>query len=109
MCTSIIVIAHAEGLAKSGDEGFPLAQSVVACDHVRHAPLGDVITLDFLNTALGRAGGELTLEPARALRAALDRAIAAAEFEQAEIRGTGADPRVVASRWGRRLGRRHSL
>jgi hypothetical protein len=37
-----------------------------------------------------RAGIELTLETAKELRAALDRAIAAAEFEEAEVRGKGA-------------------
>ena len=93
MCTSIIEIADAEGMAKCGDSWFPLSQSVVAYDHARHAPLGDVITLDFFNTGLGadkRAGVELTLESAKELRAALDRAIAAAEFEEAEVRGKGA-------------------
>ena len=50
MCTSIIEIARAEGMAKRGDEWFPLSQAVVAYDHARHAPLGDVITLDFINT-----------------------------------------------------------
>lgn len=102
MCTSIVEIARAEGMAKRGDDWFPLAQAVVAYDHARHAPLGDVITLDFLNTALGagaRAGVELTLETAKELRAALDRAIAAADFEEAEVRGksagTGAAPRLV--------------
>jgi hypothetical protein len=32
---------------------------VVAYDHARHAPLGDVITLDFINTGLepGRGPG----------------------------------------------------
>jgi hypothetical protein len=66
---------------------------VVAYDHARHAPLGDVITLDFVNAALdpgARAGIELTLDSARQLRVALDRAIAAAEFEEAEVRGKGA-------------------
>src|SRR3954471_23929034 len=98
MCTSIIEIARAEGMAKRGDEWFPLTQAVVAYDHARHAPLGDVITLDFINTALepgARAGIELTLETAKELRAALDRAIAAAEFEEAEVRGKGAAPRLV--------------
>lgn len=93
MCTSIIEIAGAEGMAKCGDSWFPLSQSVVAYDHARHAPLGDVITLDFFNMDLGanqRAAVELTLESAKALRAALDRAIAAAEFEEAEVRGKGA-------------------
>ena len=64
MCTSIIEIARAEGMAKRGDDWFPLSQAVVAYDHARHAPLGDVITLDFINTALepgARAGIELTL------------------------------------------------
>ena len=92
MCTSIIEIACVEGMAKRGDEWFPLSHAVVAYDHARHASLGDVITLDFLNTALdpgARAGVELTLETATALRAALDRAIAAAEFEEAEVRGKG--------------------
>ena len=39
MCTSIIEIARAEGMAKRGDEWFPLSHSVVAYDHARHAPL----------------------------------------------------------------------
>jgi hypothetical protein len=93
MCTSIIEIARAEGMAKRGDAWFKLSRAVVAYDHARHAPFGDVITLDFINTELdpgARAGVELTLETARELRAALDRAIAAAEFEEAEVRGKGA-------------------
>ena len=93
MCTSIIEIVRAEGMAKRGDEWFPLSQAVVAYDHARHALLGDVITLDFINTNLdvgARAAVELTLETAKDLRAALDRAIAAAEFEEAEVRGKGA-------------------
>ncbi len=98
MCTSIVEIVRADGMAKRGDQWFPLSQAVVAYDHARHAPLGDVITLDFLNGTLGagaRAGVELTLESAKDLRAALDRAIAAAEFEEAEVRGKSALPRLV--------------
>ena len=93
MCTSIIEVTRAEGMAKLGDAWFPLTQSVVAYDHARHAPQGDVITLDFFNTDVGpgaRAAVELTLETAKELRAALDRAIAAADFEEAEVRGKGA-------------------
>jgi hypothetical protein len=102
MCTSIIEIARAEGMAKRGETWFPLTQSVVAYDHARHAPLGDVITLDFINASLdpgARAGVELTLETAKELRAALDRAIAAAEYEEAEVRGAGrsADAVVIAA------------
>jgi len=92
MCTSIVEIVRAEGMAKRADEWFPLSQAVIAYDHARHAPLGDVITLDFINTDLdpgARAGIEMTLDTAKELRAALDRAIAAAEFEEAEIRGKG--------------------
>ena len=97
MCTSIIEVVQAEGMAKRGDHWFPLSQAVVAYDHARHAPLGDVITLDFLNAGLGpeaRAGVELTLEAAKGLLKALDRAIAAAEFEEAEVRGKGAVARL---------------
>jgi hypothetical protein len=98
MCTSIVEITPAEGMAKRGAAWFALSQAVVAYDHARHAPLGDVITLDFLNAGLGpeaRAGVELTLQSARDLRAALDRAIAAAEFEEAEVRGKAAGPGLV--------------
>lgn len=98
MCTSIVEIVHVEGMAKRGDEWFPLTQAVVAYDHARHAPLADVITLDFINTGLepgARAGIELTLASAKELRAALDRAITAAEFEEAEVRGKGAAPSLI--------------
>jgi hypothetical protein len=98
MCTSIIEVVGAEGMAKRGGEWFPLSHAVVAYDHARHANLGDVITLDFINGALdpgARAGIELTLETAIELRGALDRAIAAAEFEEAEVRGKGATPAIV--------------
>ena len=99
MCTSLIEIARAEGMAKRGDAWFPLSHAVVAYDHARHAPLGDVITLDFINAAFepgARAGVELTLETAKELRAALDRAIAAAELEEAEVRGKRAPVGLVA-------------
>jgi hypothetical protein len=98
MCTSIIELARAEGMAKRGDEWFPLNQTVVAYDHARHAPEGDVITLDFFNTRLdpgARAAVELTLDSAKALRAALDRAIEAADYEEAEVRGKGAHLSLV--------------
>jgi hypothetical protein len=98
MCTSIVEIIPAEGMAKRGAEWFTLTQAVVAYDHARHAPLADVITLDFINAGLdagARAGIELTLDSAKELLAALERAIAAAEFEEAEVRGKGAAPGLV--------------
>jgi len=100
MCTSIVEIARAEGMAKCGDAWFPLTQAVVSYDHARHAVAGDVITLDFFNKHLdagSRAGVELTLETAKELQAALERAIAAAEFEEAEVRGKGAVRLVKAA------------
>jgi len=87
MCTSIVEIAPAEGMAKADGTWFPVTHSVVAYDHARHALLGDVITLDFINTDLppgARAAVELSLETAKALHAALAKAIAEAEIEEAE-------------------------
>src|SRR5262245_28841808 len=88
MCTSIVEIATASGMAKGGeDEWFPLTHSVVAYDHARHALLEDAITIDFVNQRLppgARAAVELTLEAAKALNAALAKAIAAAELEEAQ-------------------------
>src|SRR4030081_1815539 len=49
MCTSIIEIARAEGMAKRGDEWFPLSMAVVAYDHARHAPLGEGIRTDCIH------------------------------------------------------------
>jgi hypothetical protein len=100
MCTSIVEVVRAEGMAKRGDAWFSLTHAVVAYDHARHAPLGDVITLDFTNTRLdpgARAGVELTLASAKELRAALDRAIIAAEIEEAEVRGKGPPHLVQAA------------
>jgi hypothetical protein len=99
MCTSIVEIVAADGMAKRGEDWFPLTHAVATYDHARHAPLGDVIALDFLNPSLGaeaRAGVELTLETAKALRDALDRAITQAEHEEAEVRGKSAPLRRVA-------------
>lgn len=98
MCTSIVEIVPVEGMAKRGEDWFALTQAVVAYDHARHAPLADAITLDFVNSGLdagARAGIELTLETAKALHEALGRAIAEAEFEEAEVRGKSASARFV--------------
>jgi hypothetical protein len=87
MCTSIVEVAPAAGMAKSADGWFPLTHSVVAYDHARHAVLADVITLDFVNSALppgARAAVELTLDAAKALNAALAKAIVEAEIEEAQ-------------------------
>jgi hypothetical protein len=87
MCTSIVEIAQASGMAKGEDDWFLLTHSVVSYDHARHALLEDAITIDFINRGLppgARAAVELTLDAAKALSAALAKAIAAAEIEEAE-------------------------
>ena len=87
MCTSIVEIAPADGMAKGEDEWFPLTHSVVSYDHARHALLYDAITIDFVNLGLppgARAAVELTLDAAKALAAALAKAITEAEIEEAE-------------------------
>ena len=87
MCTSIVEIAPASGMAKGANDWFPLSHSVVSYDHARHALLEDAITIDFVNRGLSpgaRAAVELTLDAAKALNAALAKAIAAAEIEEAE-------------------------
>ncbi|MEQ8816450.1 MAG: DUF6295 family protein [Thalassobaculum sp.] len=89
MCTSIVEIVPAEGAGKSFDGWFPVTRAVVSYDHPNHALLDDGIIVDFVNPDLGpgaRAAVELTLESARALVGALERAIAAAELEEAEAR-----------------------
>jgi hypothetical protein len=87
MCTSIIEIATAEGMAKGADAWFDVTHAVVSYDHARHALMDDVICIDFVNAGLppgARAGVELTLDSAKALAAALAKAIAEAEIEEAE-------------------------
>jgi hypothetical protein len=85
MCTSIVEIVGAQGAGKGEAGWFALSQAVVSYDHPHHALLEEAITLDFMNGALGpgaRVAVELTLASAKALCAALTRAIAAAEIEE---------------------------
>jgi hypothetical protein len=87
MCTSIVEIAPASGMAKGERGWFAVTHSVVSYDHARHALIADAITIDFINCGLppgARAGVELTLETAKALHAALTKAIAEAEIEEAD-------------------------
>ncbi|MGI9476178.1 MAG: DUF6295 family protein [Hyphomicrobiaceae bacterium] len=87
MCTSIVEVTLADGMAKREQDWFELTHAVVSYDHARHALLDDAITIDFINTELppgARAAVELTLESAKALQAALSKAIAEAEEEEAE-------------------------
>ena len=86
MGTSIVEIVGAEGAGKSADGWIGLTHAVVSYDHPHHALLEEAIAIDFVNAAMGpgaRVAVELTLDSAKALSAALARAIAAAEIEEA--------------------------
>ncbi len=86
MCTSIVEIVGASGAGKTGDGWIDLTHAVVSYDHPHHALLEEAITIDFVNSGLGpaaRVAVELTLESAKELSAALAKAIAAAEVEEA--------------------------
>lgn len=85
MCTSIVEITDAEGAGKSGDGWIGLTHAVVSYDHPHHALLEEAIAIDFVNAAMApgaRVAVELTLDSAKALSAALTRAITAAEIEE---------------------------
>jgi hypothetical protein len=95
MCTSVVEIVRAEGAGVSESGWFPVTSAVVSYDHPHHALLEDAITIDFVNPELGpgaRAAVEITLDSAKALAAALARAIAAAE-EMESLRGLTTDGR----------------
>jgi Family of unknown function (DUF6295) len=86
MCTSIVEVVGADGAGKGDGGWFKLTHAVVSYDHPHHALLEEAITIDFLNSALepgARVAVELSLASAKALSAALMRAIAAAEIEEA--------------------------
>jgi len=90
MCTSIVEIVEADGAGKGGDGWFALTHSVVSYDHPHHALFDDAITIDFVNRSLGaeaRAAVELSLDSAKALSDALQKAIAAAEEEERALSG----------------------
>jgi hypothetical protein len=85
MCTSIVEIVGSEGAGKGPDGWFDVTQAVVSYDHPHHALLEEAITIDFMNPEFGpgtRVAVELTLDAAKALQGALNRAIAAAEIEE---------------------------
>lgn len=92
MCTSIVEIVAASGAGRGSDGWFDLTNAVVSYDHPHHALLEEAINIDFVNPALGpgaRVAVELTLESAKALSAALAKAIEAAELVEADRpRGT---------------------
>jgi hypothetical protein len=86
MCTSIVEVVGADGAGKGEGGWFPLTHAAVSYDHPHHALFEEAINIDFVNPALGpgaRVAVELALASAKELSAALARAIAAAEIEEA--------------------------
>jgi hypothetical protein len=82
VCTSIVEIVQAEGQGKGEAGWFDLTHSVVSYDHPHHALFEEAIVLDFVNADLGpsaRVAVEISLDAAKALSAALVRAIEAAD------------------------------
>ena len=92
MCTSIVEIVEAEGQGKGEGGWFDLTHSVVSYDHPHHALYEEAIVIDFVNANQGpgaRVAVEISLDSAKALAAALARAIAGAdEVEGIRLRGT---------------------
>ena len=89
MCTSIVEIVKAEGAGKGERGWFDLTSAVVSYDHPHHAWFEEAISIDFVNPELGpgaRVAVEISLESAKELAGALQRAIAAAEAELSALR-----------------------
>jgi hypothetical protein len=87
VCTSIVEVVAADGMGKDGGRWFDLDRAVVSYDHPHHAWFEEAICIDFMNGALGpgaRVAVELSLDAAKALSAALLRAIAQADEVEAE-------------------------
>jgi len=92
VCTSIVEIVATDGEGKGEKGWFPLTHAVVSYDHPHHALFEEAIVIDFVNEAMGpsaRVAVEISLDAAKALQAALTRAIEGAEeVEGIRIRDT---------------------
>ena len=89
MCTSIVEITKVQGAGKGERGWFDLKSAVVSYDHPHHAWFEEAISIDFVNSELGssaRVAVEISLESAKELAGALQRAIAAAEAELSALR-----------------------
>ena len=91
MCTMIGEKIPIHASAKGGDHWFRADHAYIAYDHPTHAPLDHALGLDFVREAgspghgrIERIAVELSLDDARALQAALGRAL-----DQAAAHDTG--------------------
>lgn len=81
MCTYLTEKIAVDGSGKGATGWFAGTEAIVYVDHPVHAQYGHTVNIDVLNPALGpsaRVALELTEETARALAAAIERALAAA-------------------------------
>lgn len=91
MCTNITETLPAEGAAKGGAGWFPVTAANVGFDHAVGSGFDHALLLDFVDPARGpsaRVAVELDLETGRALVAALQSVIEAAERSGAPVRPT---------------------
>ena len=82
MCTTIANTVAVEGAGKSGAGWFPVTAAVVGFDHATGSAGDHAILLDFVDPPSGpaaRVAVELDLASGRALLAALEAVLAAAE------------------------------
>jgi len=88
MCTNISETLAAAGAAKGGTGWFPVSAVNVGFDHAVGSQFDHALLLDFVNPASGpsaRIAVELDLETGRALVAALQSVIDAAEHSGAPV------------------------
>lgn len=88
MCTNITLTLPAAGAAKGGAGWFPVTAANVGFDHAVGSPFDHALLIDFVDPARGpsaRIGVELDLDTGRALAAALQQVIDAAERSGAPV------------------------
>ncbi len=88
MCTMISHTAPVDGAARSSTGWFPISVVNVGFDHATGSPFEHALLLDFTNPDQGpgaRVAVELDLESGRALVAALQATIEAAERSGAPV------------------------
>lgn len=81
MCTYLTEKIGVEGSGKGAGGWFALTQATVYLDHPQHAAPEHTLNIDFLNPGEGaaaRVAVELTADSARALAAAIEKALASA-------------------------------
>lgn len=84
MCTYITEPLEISGSAKGPRGWQPVVRAHVSFDHPQHAPLDHALEIDLIDPSGGRVAIELTAASARALVAAIGRALERGEAETGE-------------------------